>query len=113
VKHVVKIFNLIAVFAFVSFLQSVDAASLADRHGTRGVKCENCHTSMPPQKNITEGTCIACHGSYKKIAEKTEELDVNPHDSHQGEVPCTRCHSGHKKSVLFCNGCHEFPMTVP
>lgn len=66
-----------------------------------------------PKKNITEGTCIACHGSYKKIAEKTEELDVNPHDSHQGEVPCTRCHSGHKKSVLFCNGCHEFPMTVP
>ena len=93
--------------------QGANAKPLADRHAARGIKCENCHLTMPPQKNVKETACIACHGNYEKLAKQTEDLDVNPHESHQGEVPCGRCHSGHQKSVLFCNGCHEFPLSVP
>ena len=53
-------------------------------------------------------TCLSCHGSYDKLAERTAKLTPNPHFSHRGEEDCTNCHSLHGKSRLECNDCHSF-----
>ena len=70
---------------------------LADRHVERGLKCESCHTTMPPKAVNTDG-CLKCHVSYEKLAARTDKNDINPHDSH-------RC-------LLYtsdaCDECHEF-----
>lgn len=86
---------------------------LADRHGARGTQCVSCHGNGKPSANVSNDRCLACHGSYAQLAEKTAKLDVNPHASHLGDMPCVRCHQGHKPSVLICNNCHQFKMAVP
>ena len=80
---------------------------LADRHVERGVKCESCHTTMPPKAVNTQG-CLKCHLSYEKLAARTDKNDINPHDSHLENLDCGACHHGHKKPVLACDECHEF-----
>ena len=70
---------------------------LADRHVERGLKCESCHTTMPPKAV-----------SYEKLAARTDKNDINPHDSHLENLDCGACHHGHKKLVLACDECHEF-----
>lgn len=68
--------------------------------------CSTCHKNemtAPPKE-----TCLSCHGSYDKIAERTAKLTPNPHFSHRGEEDCTNCHSLHGKSRLECNDCHSF-----
>lgn len=81
---------------------------LADRHAERGVKCESCHVSMPPAAIVKNEACLKCHVSYEKIAERTDEGDINPHASHVEDASCAECHSGHKKPRLLCDQCHEF-----
>jgi len=86
---------------------------LSDRHVGRGVTCESCHTTMPP-KAVNGDTCLKCHGPYSALAKKTDDKDINPHDTHLGEADCSLCHKGHKKPVLACDECHEFrDMRVP
>lgn len=80
---------------------------LADRHVERGLKCESCHTTMPPKAVNTDG-CLKCHVSYEKLAARTDKNDINPHDSHLENLDCGACHHGHKKLVLACDECHEF-----
>ena len=68
--------------------------------------CSTCHKNemtAPPKE-----TCLSCHGSYDKLAERTAKLTPNPHFSHRGEEDCTNCHSLHGKSRLECNDCHSF-----
>lgn len=81
--------------------------------------CAACHTPenavggnalvVPDNKG-----CLACHGSWKDLAEKTKPADPhepNPHASHHyGEnMACTACHAEHKESRVLCNDCHAFP----
>ena len=80
---------------------------LADRHVARGLKCESCHTTMPPKAVNTDG-CLKCHVSYEKLAARTDKNDINPHDSHLENLDCGACHHGHKKPGLACDECHEF-----
>lgn len=96
----------------VSFAWAADH-HLADRHSERGVQCVSCHGSEKPDANVSNDKCLACHGTYQALADKTSKLDVNPHASHLGDMPCIRCHQGHKPSVLICNNCHQFKMQVP
>ena len=104
-----KTIQVLAVLAAMIAMNSTATASecLADRHATRGVACTQCHKTQPP-KNVPAKDCLACHGSYKVLAAKTDNLDINPHDSHMGDVECTECHQGHKKPRLVCDQCHEF-----
>ncbi len=84
-----------------------DVKFLAERHVERGTQCQDCHPTMPPQ--IVKGdSCQKCHGGYDKMADKTANLDINPHDSHVEDLDCTSCHRGHKRPVLICDECHEF-----
>lgn len=105
---------LTALVCLTASFSAAAAPALADRHVTRGAKCESCHPSAPPKaSDVTDAQCFVCHGDYAKVAARTEKKDINPHESHQGEVPCMRCHSGHKQSRMFCNDCHEFNVKVP
>ncbi len=97
----------VAFLAFGSQCAFANGSMLADRHGARALKCEMCHKTQPPKIVKTED-CLACHGSYEKLAERTDKNDINPHDSHVEDAACTDCHSGHKKPRLLCDQCHEF-----
>jgi hypothetical protein len=87
---------------------------LIDKHSAVHVKCARCHTisrAIPP----TTATCLGCHGgSYDVLAARTAANEPNPHQSHQGEVPCAACHHVHKASGNPCAQCHaEFSFKVP
>ncbi len=100
---------LAAVLGAVAGVSTAADALLADRHVARGLKCESCHNPMPPKAQGVDKQCLACHGgTYAKLAEQTADADMNPHDSHLGEVPCGDCHQGHKPPRLVCDQCHEF-----
>ena len=101
----IRLITLVAAAVFSVSAYSADF--LADRHVARGANCAACHTTQPP-KAVPAKQCLTCHGSYEKLAQRTENLDVNPHDSHMGELECTECHKGHKKPQLVCDQCHEF-----
>ena len=87
---------------------------LTDRHIAAGLTCTACHTTTPNQP-VSTGTCLSCHGgTYDKLAAMTAADDPNPHQSHQGAVPCVTCHHVHLASENFCSQCHaEFDFRVP
>ncbi len=97
----------LAAMAFSLTAAAADGKMLADRHADRGVKCESCHTQMPPKAPANEA-CATCHGGYAQLAKRTAKKDINPHDSHVEDPSCNQCHSGHKKPRLLCDQCHEF-----
>lgn len=102
-------------------LMNVSLASefLADRHVSKNIQCDSCHASAgePRLKMVDNGqheACVGCHGFYDKIVEKTAKPDEqNPHAQHDGNLPCTECHKGHKKGVNYCGQCHNFEFKVP
>lgn len=60
--------------------------------------------------------CLACHGPYQGIVEKTSKLKpLNPHDSpHWGaDIECAVCHRQHEKPVNWCAYCHTVSNAVP
>lgn len=82
--------------------------------------CAACHTKENavagnPFVVPSDKACLACHGSYKDLAKKTENLsEPNPHASHHyGEgIACTACHKEHEPSKAYCNECHEFSYKI-
>lgn len=111
----------ILAFLLLFFLASSTAFAadgapyLADRHVARGMKCADCHT--PDNKLKTSGdldVCASCHGDYQAMIKKTDgRYEVNPHGQHEGALPCSECHKGHKPGVNYCGGCHNFVYKVP
>lgn len=100
--------------------QAQEGKFLADRHGARGITCVQCH------QDVTKGTlkvdkerheaCVACHGWYDKVAQKTQPKDpeeMNPHSQHDGNLPCSTCHKGHKPGENYCGKCHYYNFKVP
>ncbi len=87
----------------LSLMPLAEAATLQEKHPS----CQACHpkdAGTPP----STGECLACHGSYGALAEKTRAVKPNPHDSHMGALRCTICHRGHQPARVFCNDCHTF-----
>jgi nitrate/TMAO reductase-like tetraheme cytochrome c subunit len=96
-------------------------------HAVHDVACLDCHEpTLEEQVNelvvymqgdyeipleeleyLTED-CLGCHehGSYEEVIQLTADLELNPHDSHLGEVACEVCHSMHKVSEDYCADCH-------
>lgn len=97
-----------------------DAKFLANRHVARGVTCEQCHTDVAKgtlkiDKNRYEA-CVQCHGWYDKVAAKTQPAnpeEMNPHSQHDGNLPCSTCHKGHKPGENYCANCHYYTFKVP
>lgn len=94
---------------------------LADRHVARGLNCASCHGTKPPAAQLPEDKerhepCVACHGFYDKVAKKTQPKnpeEMNPHSQHDGNLPCTTCHQGHKPGKNYCAQCHYYTFKVP
>lgn len=83
--------------------------TLAERHAAMKVECAVCHVKgAPAQDYVTADACLACHGSFEKVAERTAKMNPNPHYSHLGKVRCSDCHSGHQQPKNMCNDCHQF-----
>ena len=86
---------------------------LGDRHKTMGVACEGCHQQSAPTGAAPANACMSCHGDMDKMGKQTEALHPNPHESHEGDIPCGECHHAHKASVDYCAKCHQFGFKVP
>jgi cytochrome c nitrite reductase small subunit len=107
---------------------------LAYAHAEENVTCLECHEPTI-QQQMEEGIkfvtndyenpleerefdqewCLRCHehGSYEELAQRTEELELNPHDSHYGEMECSICHRVHEASEEVCAYCHDPIATGP
>ena len=84
----------------------------------KNVECAVCHGTDKPTKLAPQDGCIKCHGKYKgKVIPNVDYnpdrnprrpiVEVNPHDSHLGNVRCTLCHREHSASPkTTCNQCH-------
>ena len=110
----VHIFLLLSILSFSARLTwAENKLFLVDRHRNKGISCNGCHEENPPGKEPSIQTCLACHGDYSSLAKSTEKLKVNPHGSHDGDLPCNLCHHSHKKSEDYCIKCHVFDYEVP
>jgi len=78
------------------------------------LSCDECHQESNFKVPTTQD-CFSCHGSCEEVAEATEGLDPNPHNSpHYGpELDCELCHHEHAESENFCAQCHEWELRVP
>lgn len=98
-------------FELYSDLLSTEEESSSKLHLSKGLRCNSCHKESAPQEGATvdNGNCLACHGSYEELAKKTQKAEKsdNPHSSHQGQLECSRCHSGHSKAKSYCLECHS------
>jgi fumarate reductase flavoprotein subunit len=91
---------------------------LADDHGEFRGQCGTCHGSGrgPVDDNLGQENagCTSCHGDLGAIASREPQGEVSPHQSHFiGEIACTTCHSGHRKSMNYCAACHSFDFKLP
>jgi len=103
------------------------SAFLARTHAEEDIACLDCHEPTVQQqveeliKNVTKNyetplrerkfpqeECLECHehGSYTELAQRTSDLERNPHDSHYGEMECHICHNVHRVSEDYCAPCH-------
>jgi Cytochrome c3 len=94
-------------------LFAVDGKLLGDKHKIAGVDCSSCHKEAPPKQAVPPAVCTGCHGDYDAIAKRSEKVEPNPHDSHEGKLECGVCHHSHKESELYCSRCHAFGLKVP
>ncbi len=127
--------KLAVIFIFVLMTGVLCAYAAADKqivsmkaHAENGLVCADCHKTENPEKRAPASSCIECHenkdGTYKGVlgddgqplkktySEAAGTKSVNIHDSHQGEIRCTVCHTSHKEPVLYCNECHSFKVKV-
>ncbi len=89
-------------------------------HQEAGFTCLDCHGNAEPTKKPAKSYCIGCHddgsGSYYgKVVPNVSGAgtrQINPHNSHQGDIRCTLCHTYHKEPVLMCNECHNYGLKV-
>ncbi len=105
------------------YAQAADAPGVSGGHVSRGLPCTACHkaeNSKELKDGSDYGVCATCHGDYSNMIEKTKdktasrgEEQPNPHAQHDGALPCTECHKGHKESVNYCAQCHSFSYKVP
>jgi hypothetical protein len=60
-----------------------------------------------PQHKYNSTMCTKCHISEAHVAQLTDFLPKNPHNSHNGELPCNTCHVSHGAQIDFCAECHS------
>jgi len=88
---------------------------LSHTHRLSGVACCDCHEMPNSAGPLKTEKCLSCHGSFEEVADATNNLDPNPHNSlHWGkELDCDLCHHQHAKSENFCAQCHMWGLVVP
>ncbi|MCL2877166.1 MAG: cytochrome c3 family protein [Acidobacteria bacterium] len=73
--------------------------------------CKGCHkTSGDTYKGKLDKDGKPVHKNYSDGGLTRE---MNFHDSHQGDIRCTICHTTHTEpSKLYCNDCHSFRVEI-
>ena len=99
--------------SFATWAAAEDPQNLATIHAETGLACSACHMENPPAAAVGTEICTACHGLSAEIAERTAEIEPNPHASHKGDLPCASCHRAHEPSVDACAGCHAWGYFTP
>jgi hypothetical protein len=116
-----------------SYIDSLqDSSLIVYVHAQAGFDCLDCHeqevleevhgtvnfsATSVNEREFPKQFCLDCHGSYAALIARTKEsnaltdidnVSVNPHDTHEGEVDCYYCHRMHKKvePINYCYGCH-------
>ncbi|MCF0253188.1 MAG: cytochrome c3 family protein [Duodenibacillus sp.] len=94
--------------ACVACAQAQQAPSMQFKHQMKGIGCVMCHKTAAPAAKPKAKVCNECH-QYGDLARKSaaKGLELNPHDSHAGELKCVLCHREHAKSVVHCKECHK------
>jgi hypothetical protein len=92
------------------------SSNLDHVHSTAGVQCKGCH-DYPVQAEIQSGIAFITKNyktdgsgqlaSRKFVAQQTDFLARNPHDSHNGQLPCSSCHVAHGTQIDYCAQCHD------
>ena len=106
------------------------SSNLDHVHEEAGVQCKDCHDyplsaeiasgidfitgnydtdsngSLAPVK-FDDTMCMKCHISEQHVAQLTDFLARNPHDSHFGPLPCNTCHVSHGAQIDYCSECHD------
>lgn len=86
-------------------------ANASALHMKAGISCSDCHDTSTPSElsSVKNSKCESCHGPIDKIADKTvpKTAEQNPHRSHQGDLNCSKCHSGHGTAKSYCLECHS------
>jgi hypothetical protein len=59
------------------------------------------------RRKFKETMCTKCHISLEHVATLTDFLPRNPHDSHNGALPCNTCHVSHGQQIDYCAQCHD------
>lgn len=96
---------LLATMLTIGLAGTAGAVTINGPHSS--LPCTTCHQDDKMTAPAKE-TCLTCHESYAKVAERTKAMTPNPHASHRGEADCSNCHSMHAKSRFECNDCHTF-----
>jgi Zn finger protein HypA/HybF involved in hydrogenase expression len=113
---------------FAQAQQIVSTKKHIDAH----VTCQNCHGTNTPKEMASTEACLTCHKSgnggyyYGKVDDKGDGIEkeykesgkmrkMAIHDSHQGQVRCTVCHTVHKEppAKMHCNWCHQIEVKTP
>lgn len=105
-KVAMGVFLAIAVLSTSSMLYAGGTQFLADQHKAEGIECADCH-GKDIGEMVANQSCLACHESFEKVAERTTDMHINPHRSiHFMDYVCAACHQGHKPLNNFCQNCH-------
>lgn len=80
-------------------------------HQKLNLDCKSCHLEKDQKdySSAMQSSCLACHGSYDKLAEATGGLGHNDniHKSpHYAALDCDNCHKAHQPTVNMCLRCH-------
>lgn len=110
-----------------SYLSSNDLDNI---HYQANVACKDCH-DYPIPAEVASGVkfilgdytvdengdlikltydddiCLQCHISKQFVAQSTDFLTRNPHDSHNGMLSCKTCHVSHGQQIDYCSQCHD------
>ena len=82
----------------------------SDKHMKAGLNCDACHgvAKVAAGAEVDMAKCLSCHGSYEKLAKRTEKMSPNPHTNpHSGDLDCNVCHHGHSAGENYCSSCHR------
>jgi len=120
------------------YLQSWQGSDYgAYAHAVADVTCLECHVPTLQQqmdelvvyvqgdftvpleeRDFGDEFCFDCHEttehtSHEEVIQLTADLDLNPHDSHLGQMKCATCHKMHAPSEDYCAQCHGPVATGP
>lgn len=120
------------------YLESWQASDYgAYAHAQQDVTCLECHVPTTQQQvdelvvyvqgdftvpleelEVSDQFCYDCHlpnehTSSEEVVQLTADLELNPHDSHLGELDCDICHKMHALSEDYCADCHGPVATGP